>query len=162
MGIICSIYLLRENEIDKILKTEDAIEKFLEENFPLLSDNGKYYFENRFDTSNAWNPTFELLNLIIQKHNYFNIIDYKLENLEYVYYNSAIVSSISDKLSNLNHSIINIFLQNKELINKIIETDGYKMDAISFTNVVFEHFVVIKRAFLKASSEGKAVLMNFG
>lgn len=162
MGVICSIYLIQENEFDEILKTEDAIEKFLEENFPLLSDNGKFYYDNRFDTSNAWNPTFELLNLIIQEHNYFYLIDYKLDNLEYVYYNSDIISSISDKLSNLNHSIINTFLQNKELINKIIATDGYKMDAISFANVILEHFDVIKRAFLKASLESKAVLMNFG
>lgn len=163
MGTICSIYLVSEKEFEKVPRTFQAIEDFLEKNSPLIEGDDHCCFKNRQDTDKAWNPTFELLNkLLSSDKDLFIHADNKIDNLNYYYHNSKKVSIIADQLSKIDQNNIFDWLKNKEIKDQIKSSDGYKMEAIDFPDLIAQHFEIIKSAYLDASSNRQSVVLSFG
>lgn len=163
MGIICSIYLVSEKEFEKVPRTFQAIEDFLEINSPLIEETQRIYFKNRYDTDKAWNPTFELLNIIFTNcSESFIQPDSKIDNLNYYYQNSKKVSLLAEQLSKIDQNTIFEWLKNKEIKDQLKSSDGYNMESIDFPNLISQHFEVIKCAYQDASSKGRGVILSFG
>jgi hypothetical protein len=163
MGTICSIYLVSEKEFEKVPRTFQAIEDFLEKNSPLIEETQRIYFKNRHDTDKAWNPTFELLNKIFtsSKESFIHP-DSKIDNLNFYYQNSKKVNVLADQLSKIDQITIFEWLKNKEIKDQIKSSDGYKMEFIDFPNLISQHFEIIKSAYQEASSNGQGVVLSFG
>jgi hypothetical protein len=163
MGSICSIYLVSETEFEKVPRTFQAIEDFLEKNSPFIEDSEIVYFKNRYDTDKAWNPTFELLNkILINCKDSFLETESKIDNLDYYFQNSKKVKILAVQLSKIDQNILNQCLKNNEIKDQIKSIDGYKMESMDFHNLIIKEFEIIKCAYQDASLNERGVVLSFG
>jgi hypothetical protein len=164
MGIICSIYIISEDEFKKIPKNNsNEIEDFLDRNSPLTKNENFYYFINRYDTNTAWNPTFELLSQIFDApDDLFKKTEYEIGDKNIFFHNNLIVFNISKKLNILESTTLNDFLQKKEIRENIKSKHGYRMDSIDFPTIIEENFQTLKLAYKEASNKKHCVVLTFG
>lgn len=160
MGIICSIYIISEDEFRKMPKNSSAkIEDFLDGNPPFTKKD----CIARYDIDKAWNPTFELLNQIFcVSEDVFKNPNNEVYDTNIFFHNTSVVSGINKKFDTLDNLTLNDFLQNKEIQRNIKSKQGYRMEMINYPTLIEEHFQILKVAYKEAFNKGHGIILTFG
>lgn len=172
MGIVSYNYVVEDEIIDKLLKSDFDINKYLSNQLMDHEYQG-FHFENSgilfWQGVKAWSPMYELIKILDKsdkqvlskiQNEQFLIPETKKNNRMY-YFHSSVVKEIWSELKNISIGEIENSIDNPEIVKTISSIQGYCNERIERKMHVVMEFFELYKAFYEAQLRNKGILIMF-
>lgn len=160
MGIVAWNYVVEDEIIEKVIKSNLNIDDYIENSS-----------ENIFGQDlKVWSPMYELLKLLDKSENKVlnklygekHLIEETQNSGMVCFYHSSIIKEMWSQLSSITISEIENSIENKEIVEKIIKIEGYFNERIKWKKSIVLEFLELQKAFKKAYINNKGVIIAYG
>ena len=172
MGIVTYNYVVEDEIIDRLLKSDLEIDNYLSNQLMDHEYKG-FHFEKKgilfWQGVKAWSPMYELLKILdksdkkvlskINNEQFF--IPETEKNGRMYYFHSSVVKEIWSELRNISIGEIEKAIDNAEVIKKISLIQGYWNERIERKVHVVMEFFELYKAFYEAQLTDKGILIIF-
>ena len=173
MGVVASNYIINDEIIDKLIKTDFDFCSYFEK-ISMQHEYKNSYFEKcgilYGAMVKAWSPMYELLKLLDSSENKIlnkignntNYISEKGKNDSMYFFYSSEVKEIWKELKNISIGMIEKSLNDPNIIEKVSEIEGYWNERIESKEHIIMEFHEFYSAFYQAKLINKGIVITLG